>query len=130
LLYSEAALQRLLDLVPSEHNCLAFCQGTISTMEGVHIIETIKRFASQNRIAMVHFRNVRGQYPRWQEVFIDEGDTDMLEAMRAYRENGFEGPIIPDHTPYVDLAGEMWWETGMAFGLGYMHALRRALDRG
>ena len=129
LLHSEANLQRLLDLVPSPNNSLTFCQGTISTMKGVNIIETIKRFASQKKIAWVHFRNTRGGYPRWQEVFIDEGDTDMFEAMKAYLDCGFEGTMIPDHTPYVGLAGDMWWETGMAFALGYMQAIRQALKK-
>ena len=80
-------------------------------------------------MAYVHFRNVRGRYPRWQEVFVDEGDTDMVEAMRAYRECGSQGTIIPDHTPHTSLPGELWWETGMVYALGYMRACRQALNK-
>jgi mannonate dehydratase len=129
LLHTEESLQRLLDLVPSPSNRLAFCQGTISTMNGVKILDTIRRFAGNNNIAYVHFRNVRGKYPRWQEVFIDEGDTDMIEAMRVYGEAGFQGTMIPDHTPHTSLPGELWWETGMVHGLGYMQACRQAINK-
>ena len=96
-------------------------------MKDVNLTGTIRRFAAQKRIAYVHFRNVRGRYPRWQEVFIDEGDTDMLEAMGAYLKEGFCGTMVPDHTPHLSLVGDLWWEVGMAFGLGYMQACRRAL---
>ena len=127
LFYSPENLQRLIDLVPSPRNSLTFCQGTVSTMRGVDIVQAIHRFASQDRIAYVHFRNVRGAYPRWREVFIDEGDTDMIEAMKAYLEHGFAGTMIPDHTPHTSLTGDLWWETGMTYGLGYMQACRQAL---
>ena len=33
------------------------------------------------------------------EVFIDEGQNDLLEAMRTYKAVGFEGPFMMDHTP-------------------------------
>ena len=32
-----------------------------------------------------------------------------------------DGTIIPDHTPRLDAAD--WWETGMAFALGYMRGI-------
>lgn len=127
LLVSTPKLKRLIDLVPSPRNCLAFCQGTISTMAGVELPQTIRHFATQDKIAYVHFRNVKGTYPAWQEVFIDEGDIDMLDTMRIYKECGFDGTMIPDHTPPMDFAGERWWETGMAYALGYMQACRQAL---
>ena len=51
----------------------------------------------------------------------------MMEAMRALKEVGYTGTIMPDHTPKV--AGDnRWGARGRAFALGYMKALMKALD--
>ena len=63
VLTSEGALQRLLDSVPSRANSLEFCQGTISEMPDVDVYDAIARFARQDRIGYVHFRNVVGRVP-------------------------------------------------------------------
>ena len=54
-------------------------------------------------------------------MFIDDGYVDMKRAMAIYEKCGFAGTIIPDHTPRLDAAD--WWETGMAFALGFMRGL-------
>ena len=120
LLTSAEALQRLVDLVPSERNQLEFCQGTVSEMAGIDVLATIRRLAGQGKIAYVHFRNVSATVPRFDEVFVDEGYVDMLAALRAYHESGFAGTLIPDHTPLISAPAA--WETGMAYALGYMRA--------
>ena len=118
-------LKRLIELVPSPANGLNFCQGTIAEM-GVDVIEAIRTFGSMGRIHHVHFRNVRGSLPCFDESFIDDGDVDMLEALRAYRDVGYTGTIMPDHTPAV--AGDTpWGARGRAYALGYMRALMRVL---
>lgn len=114
--------RRVLSIKPSYNNALEFCQGTITEM-GVDVYETIRYFSSRNNIAYVHFRNVRGKIPRYDEVFIDDGDVDMLKAMQLYAENGFDGVIIPDHTPSTSCAAP--WHAGMAFALGFMRAAIR-----
>ena len=107
LLTSESALQRLLDTVPSRANALEFCQGTISEMPGVDVYAAIAHFARQDRIGYVHFRNVVGRVP-------------------SYAENGYDGVLIPDHTPRMMCAAP--WHAGMAYALGYMSACIHALD--
>ena len=118
-------LKRLIDTVPSEANGLNFCQGTVAEM-GVDVIEAIRYFGSRGKIHHVHFRDVRGSVPRFDESFADDGDVDMLAAMRAYKEVGYAGTIMPDHTPMV--AGDSpWGHRGRAFALGYMKALMQAV---
>jgi mannonate dehydratase len=63
VLTSPAAMQRLLDYAPSRANGLEFCQGIVSEMPGVDIYDALARFASQDRIGYVHFRNVIGRAP-------------------------------------------------------------------
>ncbi|GIX07377.1 MAG: hypothetical protein KatS3mg115_1780 [Candidatus Poribacteria bacterium] len=116
--------QRLLAVVPSWANALEFCQGTIAEMQGADVYEAIRRYA-RDHIAYVHFRNVVGKVPNYKEVFIDEGDVDMIRALRLYHECGYEGLLIPDHTPQVSC--EAPWHAGMAYALGFLRGAMRAL---
>ncbi len=126
VLTTEAAMQRVLDHVPSRANSLEFCQGTVSEMPDVDIYDAIARFAAQDRIGYVHFRNVVGRAPNYHEVFLDEGYVDMFRALRTYAENGYDGVFIPDHTPQMSCAAP--WHAGMAYALGYIKAAMRALE--
>lgn len=125
VLGSLEGMKRLIEIVPSETNGLNFCQGTVTEM-GVDVIEAIRYFGSRDKINHVHFRNVRGAVPVYDEVFVDEGDADMVAAMRAYKEVGYRGTIMGDHTPRV--AGDTpFGHRGHAFALGYIRALMQAL---
>jgi mannonate dehydratase len=126
VLISEAAMRRLLDYIPSHANALEFCQRTVAEMPDVDVYDTIARFASQGRIGYVHFRNVVGRVPRYREVFLDEGDVDIFQALRTYAANGYDGVFIPDHTPQMSCTAP--WHAGMAYALGYMSAAMRAVQ--
>lgn len=69
----------------------------------------------------MHFRNVRGKVPNYHETFVDDGDIDMAEIVRILRDEGYDGAIIPDHTP--EMSCDAPWHAGKAFALGYMRAL-------
>jgi len=112
--------QRMLDLVPSPASTLECCLGSLQEMPGGDVYESVDRYARAGRIGYVHFRNVRGKVPRYQEVFVDEGDLDMLRIVRLLHDAGYEGVLIPDHTPEMTCAAP--WHAGMAFALGYMRA--------
>ena len=120
------ALRKLLDEIPSRSNGITFCQGTITEM-GVDVLKEIQYFASKDRIKLVHFRTVRGTAPKYVETFVDDGDIDMLKAMKAYRDSGFNGPFVSDHTPGVegDVPGG---RIGRTFTHGYMRALVHAVN--
>lgn len=113
--------QRLLDILPSHANALEFCQGTIAEMTEGSVYDAIARYSRQGNIAYVHFRNVRGKVPNYHEVFLDEGDVDMARAVAIYHTNGYDGVMIPDHTPQMRCGAP--WHAGMAYALGYMRAL-------
>ncbi len=68
---------------------------------GADVIGAIRYFGERRKIFYVHFRNIKGSAFKFGECFIDEGAVDMFEAMKAYREVGFNGPMIVDHTPRV-----------------------------
>lgn len=126
LVYQPRLFQRLLDIVPSYYNALEFCQGTTAEMTEGDVYETIDRYTKQKAIAYVHLRNVRGKVPHYHEVFIDEGDVDMVRALRIYQRNGYDGVIIPDHTPQMSCAAS--WHAGMALALGYIRGIISAIQ--
>jgi mannonate dehydratase len=120
--------KKLLDVSPSENHGLEFCMGTLAEMseamgarEGfTDYYDMIDRYSATGRIGYIHFRNVKGQVPFYEEVFVDEGDVDMVKALRVLHKNKFDGVLIPDHTPQMNCAAP--WHAGMAFALGYMKA--------
>ena len=120
---------RLVSLVPSPVNGICFCQGTFAEM-GVDIPAAIRQLGPH--IRYVHFRDIRGTRESFAETFHDNGPTDMVTAIRTYREVGFEGPIRPDHVP--QLVGEGDGEPGYTmlgrlFAYGYMRGLMQAADQ-
>jgi mannonate dehydratase len=119
--------QRVLDLVPSPSNTLEFCLGSLQEMREGDVYGAIAHYGAQDKIAYVHFRNVRGKVPSYQEVFVDEGDLDMIRAVRSLKQVGYEGVLIPDHTPEMSCAAP--WHAGMAYALGYIRAAMQAVDR-
>lgn len=118
--------QKIFDLAGSAAIGMLFCQGCVAEM-GANVIETIHRFGTQDRIVFVHFRNIRGGPYSFQEVFIDEGDQDMLLAMQAYRDAGFRGPFMMDHTPDIRHPSGGW--AGRAYANGYIKALVQTVYR-
>ena len=118
---------RILDEVDDPANGLLFCQGCFTELLGQGVYEEIARLAERGRIVCVHFRNVRGQLPRFTEVFLDEGDIDMGRAMQTYFDHGFEGPFMMDHTPRIQ--GDEGSRAGTAYAIGYIRSLLQQTQR-
>lgn len=122
--------ERLLELSSSPSNGICFCQGTFAVM-GVDIPATIRKLG--DRIRYVHFRDSQGTADDFTETFHDNGPTDMVAAMHAYHDIGFQGPIRPDHVP--QLTGEEEGDPGYTmlgryFAFGYIRALIQAAEYG
>ena len=61
-----------------------------------------------------------GKVPSYRETFIDEGDVDMIRILSILARNGFDGVIIPDHTPQMSCPAP--WHAGMAHTIGFILA--------
>lgn len=117
---------RILDLYDSPYHGVTFCQGNFSLMSD-DLESAIREMG--DRIHFVHFRDVAGTTGSFVETWHDDGPTDMLAAMRAYRDVGFDGPIRPDHVP--KMVGEEdrtetyagYTDMGRLFAIGYMKGL-------
>lgn len=113
--------QRAFDLCPSPANVAELCLGSLQEMPGDEIYDLVADLARNDRIGYIHFRNVRGKVPKYHEVFLDEGDIDMMRVIRILKQAGYQGVLIPDHTP--ELECDAPWHAGKAFAIGYMKAL-------
>jgi mannonate dehydratase len=121
-------LKRFIDINPSPYHGLNFCQGTVSEMlarPGEEIFDVIRYFGSRKKIFNVHFRNIRGGFLNFKETFIDDGDVDMLKALRVYQEVGYDGMMMPDHVP--TMAGDADHAQAFAYTFGYIKALLAAV---
>ncbi len=141
ILRSVEAFDRLLNLVPSSNVGINFCQGCFAEM-GADLPAAIRHFGERKKIFFAHFRNVVGSVHEaggFQEIFHDDpsGRVDMFEAMKAYYEVGFEGPMRPDHAPKLQGEGifggppgyQPGGTLGKVLGLGYMKGLAESIER-
>ncbi|MBT5875796.1 MAG: TIM barrel protein [Candidatus Latescibacteria bacterium] len=119
--------QRLIDLVPSPANGIGLCQGNFALMTD-DLPSVIRHFGRQDRIHFVHFRDVRGKPEKFEESFHDDGQTDLAECMRAYRDVGYEGVCRPDHYPQMgDESYKDELRIARLFAIGYVKGLREAV---
>lgn len=124
-----AGLKKFVEIQSSPYHGLNFCQGTICEgleNPGKEILDVIRYFGERKKIFNVHFRNIRGKFLNFQETYPDDGDVDMLEALKVYKEVGFDGMMMPDHMPQT--VGDTGGRQAFAFGYGYIKALIQAVD--
>jgi|WetSurMetagenome_2_1015567.scaffolds.fasta_scaffold03971_3 mannonate dehydratase len=126
---------RMLALYPSKFSGVTMCQGNFSLM-GANIPALVRRWG-KDKINFVHFRSVQdlsGVLPstKFTECFHDEGQIDMYEAMQAYYDIGFTGPLRPDHVP--TMFGETnerpgYMTLGNLYATGYIRGLAESVAK-
>ena len=111
IITGRASLDRLVSLVDSPANGITFCTGSLGSSPDNDLPTMAARFASAGRIHFAHCRNVRVDGPgSFHEVPHPSrfGDVDMAAVLAALHDNGFDGPMRPDHGRMI------WGETGRA----------------
>jgi mannonate dehydratase len=121
--------QRLIDLIPSPVNGITLCQGNFTLMTD-DLPSVIRHFGEQGKIFFVHLRDVRGTPEKFVETFHDDGQSDMLACLKAYRAIGFDGVARPDHVPTMEgdsneNAG--YSAIGRLYAIGYLKGLMQAV---
>lgn len=134
IITSVDALKRMTQIYPSPSNGLCFCQGSIASQgRDVDIHAAIRWFGERGLIHFVHFRDIRGTPENFVESWHDDGQNDMYEAMKAYYEVGFRGPIRPDHVPtiigYEENRYPGYNDLGALFAFGYIRGLMEAVAK-
>ncbi|MBI5085086.1 MAG: mannonate dehydratase [Acidobacteria bacterium] len=130
VLGSVDGLKRFVSIKESPYHGLNFCQGTVTEMlqdPSREIAGVIGWFGSRKKIFNVHFRNIQGRFLDFRETFPDDGDINMLDALRAYRATGYDGMLMPDHVPRIE--GDNGGRQAFAYCFGYIRALMQLLER-
>ena len=134
VLGSVEGLKKFVSIAESPYHGLNFCQGTVSEMlqdPAKEIFDVIRYFGTRRKIFNVHFRNIKGHFLDFQESFPDEGVVDMAQALRVYKEVGYDGLIMPDHLPTIpgDPGDYTGGPKGFGFALGYTRAVMQAVAK-
>jgi mannonate dehydratase len=119
--------KRAIEIGDSPNHGLDFCMGCWSEM-GKGVLDPIEYFGSRGKIFYVHFRDVQGTVPKFQECFLGEGNVDVVDAMVALKRVGFTGFIIDDHVPHV-VDDTDWGHRGRAQATGFIQGLLTAVNK-
>ena len=117
-------MKRFASLYKSPYHGFNFCIGSIA--EGLkdprrEILPIIKYFGERNQIFNIHLRNIKGGFNNFQEVYPDNGDMNFVEVIRALRDVGFDGMVMPDHVPHHE--NKEAGAQSFAFCYGYIKGL-------
>ena len=135
LLIDKESIGRFLRMVDDEHNCLCLCSGSLNANPENNVADIIRSYC--DRIAFAHVRNVKhfenGDFSEASHRDCD-GDTGILEIMRAYHDCGYKGYIRPDHGRHLwgEKPGSVRPGYGLydrALGIMYMLGCWDMLDR-
>jgi mannonate dehydratase len=120
-----AGFKRAYELNPDSPSWgLDLCLGCCSEMPGgkENVREMIEYFGPKGKIFYVHFRDVQGIVPDFQECFLGEGNYDPAEIILLLKNSGFTGFLLDDHVPHMD-DDTSWNHRGRAHAIGYMQGL-------
>lgn len=126
IIVSPAAYRRVMQIVPSPVNGATFEMGVFSLFPGVDLKVLAREFCRDKKVFYIHARNLRGTRDNFVEVFQDNGKTNFGEMFQTFYDNGFRGPLRPDHDPILD--GEVdvhpgYGVLGKIFAVGYIKGI-------
>ncbi|MDO5157037.1 MAG: mannonate dehydratase [Eubacteriales bacterium] len=102
LIVDEESVTRFLTMVDDPYNCLTLCSGSLGANPNNCVADIIRKHC--DRIAFMHIRNVKHyENGDFSEVSHrdQDGDTGILEIVRALHDNGFDGYVRPDHGRHI-----------------------------
>jgi mannonate dehydratase len=119
--------QRAMDIAHnSPASGLNFCLGNWSAM-GTDIAAVIRQFGQRGQIVYGHVQGVQGTVPRFQESFLDDADCDFLAVLRDLREVGFDGVLLPGHSPHTLYENQIGG-LGFVYAVGYLKGLLNTVN--
>ncbi|RKL65549.1 mannonate dehydratase [Salipaludibacillus neizhouensis] len=132
IIKNKDSVKHMLQAVDSPNNGITFCTGSYGADPKNNLLEIIE--VAKGRIHFVHARNVKwtGELS-FQETShsVKDGSIDMVGVMKKLIEDGYEGPIRPDHGRMI------WGETGRpgyglydrALGATYLNGIIDAIKK-
>ncbi len=117
-------LKKLVQMHESPYHGLNFCIGSVAEMlddPGAEMADILRWFGTRGKLFNIHFRNIKGGKLSFMETFPEEGDVDMVEAIRVLAEVGYKYMVMPDHVPSLDDDDDH--SVAFSFCFGYIRAL-------
>ncbi len=122
------ALRRLIQIKDSPANGLSLCTGSLGALPSNDVPGLVEEFSARGRIAFMHVRNIHidGEKSFHETAHPSaSGRLNMFAILKALHQNGFKGPLRPDHGRMI------WGETGKpgyglfdrALGAAYLNGL-------
>jgi len=135
LLINKENIERFLKMVDNPYNCLTLCSGSLNANPDNNVAEIVREHC--DRIAFAHIRNIKhfdnGDFSEASHRDCD-GETGILEILKAYHDCGYEGYIRPDHGRHLWGEGPGTVRPGYglydrALGIMYMLGVWDMLDK-
>lgn len=134
VVFGQANLDRILDMVDDPHNGLTLCSGSLGADPANDIPALVRRYGARGRIHFAHVRNLKreanGDFA--ESAHLSRcGSLNLFDIMKAYHDVGYSGYMRPDH-------GRMIWDErgrpgyglyDRALGIAYINGLWEAIDR-
>ena len=130
-------LKQFSELVDSPYHGFNFCCGVAA--EGLEnpreeLPPIVRYLGERKKIFNVHFRNIQGGLHKFQEVWPDEGDVDMIEIAEILHDVAYPYMLMPDHAPSHpdDIAPEgvsRRVRQAWAYQFGYIKAVIQGVER-
>ncbi|QAT48741.1 hypothetical protein EQM14_02555 [Caproiciproducens sp. NJN-50] len=87
-----------------------------------NLLQDLREFVSQGKVFVVHFRNVSGTLPYFEETMIEDGYTDLRPVMEELVKLDYTGTVSIDHPlSFVPSCGGE--KSGVAYMLGYLKSM-------
>lgn len=93
-----------------------------------NLMEDIREFTENGKIFVVHFRNVSGTIPYFEETLPEDGYGDMYGILKQFHDCGYEGQINIDH-PFFCADGKTMSKISESYLMGYLKGLLYTLER-
>ena len=92
------------------------------------LMEDIRTFCAEDKISIVHFRNVSSKMPYFEETLLEDGYADMYAIMKQLLSCGFKGQWNIDH-PFFNQDGKGMSDQSAAYFMGYMKGMLHSAEK-
>lgn len=125
LLWRSQEFRRLFELSEnSPYIGMKLCTGCwLETGEKFgDLMADLEEFVKKQKVFVVHFRNVSGTMPYFEETMIEDGYMDMYRVMRKLVELDYQGTVTIDH-PLSFIPSYGGDKSGVAYMMGYLKSM-------
>ena len=102
--------------------------GGVESENFGNLMDDIKTFCQEDKISIVHFRNVSSVMPYFEETLLEDGYADMYAIMKQLIQCGYNGYLNIDH-PFFNQDGKTISDTSAAYFMGYMKGMLHSAEK-